>query len=106
MILLEEVCHEGWALRFQSRVPFPVCFLPPCFMLAAQDLSSQLLFLWPYLQLAAMIDYYSSDTISPNKPFLLYGVLIVVFCHSNIAVTHTDFLLELLFTSAVVRNTS
>lgn len=37
--LLEEICHWGWVLRFQSLQPFPVC--SPCFLLPPQDVNSQ-----------------------------------------------------------------
>ena len=40
-VLLEEVCHWGWTLRFQKLTPFPVSCL--CLMFIDQDVSSQLL---------------------------------------------------------------
>lgn len=42
VILLGEVYHKGWALRFQSLAPFLVCFLPlsaPCLQFKTWALS-------------------------------------------------------------------
>jgi hypothetical protein len=39
VISLKEVCHEGWALRFQKFMLFPVYFL--CLRVVSQDVSSQ-----------------------------------------------------------------
>jgi hypothetical protein len=72
---LEEVCCWRQSLRVKRLFHF---LLPLCFVLAVPDVNSQLPLLplplpatMPASALSAIMDYYPSGTINPNKLFLL-----------------------------------
>lgn len=71
MALLEKVCNQGWALRFQKT--WAISSVPLCFLLADQSMSTQL-FRPPCLQLGARLpcvtDSQFPETVSPIKCFL------------------------------------
>lgn len=67
--LLEELHHQGQALRVYSLAPLPVCSV--CFMFAMEDVTSQLSALASKLPLPRWSLSYLSGTVSQNKLFHL-----------------------------------
>lgn len=88
------MCITGVSLSFQKSIPFSVNF-SPCASQLYQDLSFQLLFHYKVCLPAAMLSTIMlidspSGTISSNQFFLLYHVLVMVYCHSNGKVAKTS----------------
>ena len=84
--LLEEVCHGGWALRFQNHKPGPmVLSLDPDVELLATSPA-------PCLSCVAMlIIYQTSETVSTPHYLLslVKAVMVMVSLHNNRTVNKT-----------------